>query len=251
MPSKSVVNRLKSLALVVASARNNEARLAASLNELWGLPPEVTRSLLQAFVARLQLAAAEVEAADHANLAELLDDDPVRAQRDAATEQTCGVLLSLRDTVTAAYGEPAAAQLGLDSRIPSDPVQVQSLGSMALKQLATWVPPGSCLLEGYTFKPETWTAKLAAPVAALTEALTAVAREKREADATLVAKNRAIEQSDRMFTLTASVLSALLEAAGESELARRVRPSRRRAGQTVEAAEETSEEKPAEPLISE
>lgn len=249
MVSKSVVDRLKSNTLVAASAHDNETRLATNLFDSLGLPAEVTRALLQILKDKLVQSGAELEAADHAHNAELRDDDPVRAARDQAAAQTSEVLCTLRDTVLAAYGEAVVAKLGLDGRLPSDPAQLRNLGSEVGKQLASWTPPENSLLEGYSCRPEAWSAKLSVPVSALTEALAAVAREKREADATQVAKNRAIEKNDKTFTLTANILSALLEAAGESELARKVRPSRRRAGQTVEAAEETTEV-PAEQPVS-
>jgi len=71
-------------------------------------------------------------------------------------------------------------------------------------------------------------------VEGLGTALKSVADERREADEALVAKNRAIDSFDSSFAITAGLLSALLEAAGQTELARRVRPSRRKSGQTEE-----------------
>ena len=60
-------------------------------------------------------------------------------------------------------------------------------------------------------------------------------------------KNRAIEENDRIFSLTATLLSTLLEAAGEKTLARRVRPSTRHPGQTIEAAAEAATIAPENP----
>ncbi|MGI5861080.1 MAG: hypothetical protein ACOX6T_03375 [Myxococcales bacterium] len=56
-----------------------------------------------------------------------------------------------------------------------------------------------------------------------------------------MAKNRAIENWDKPFSVTATILSALLECVGEHELARRVRPSRRRLGMTQGQAEEVTQ----------
>ena len=63
-----------------------------------------------------------------------------------------------------------------------------------------------------------------------------VADEERQAQATLEAKNKAIAVYDHAFSITASLVSTLLNAAGEKELAKRVRPSARRPGQTNEDA---------------
>ncbi|MEM9463383.1 MAG: hypothetical protein AAGF11_55085 [Myxococcota bacterium] len=86
---------------------------------------------------------------------------------------------------------------------------------------------------------------------ALSSALADVAREVREAEATLVAKNRALDEYDRTFGDVATLVSALLRIGGEVELAARVKPSTRRPGQTLEVAER-AEEQPAteEPEIS-
>ena len=58
--------------------------------------------------------------------------------------------------------------------------------------------------------------------------LTTVAREEREAQVTLATKNAAQERFDQTYGAVASLLAALLVAAGQSELASRVRPSLRR-----------------------
>jgi hypothetical protein len=54
----------------------------------------------------------------------------------------------------------------------------------------------------------------------------------------MMAKRERIEKYDAAFSSTANIVSALLQIAGEKELAGRVRPSGRRAGQTVEDAAE-------------
>jgi hypothetical protein len=55
-----------------------------------------------------------------------------------------------------------------------------------------------------------------------------------------VAKNKSVDDYDRGFSTTATLVSALLSAAGQRELARRFRPSTRRTGET-EAAETPDE----------
>ena len=53
---------------------------------------------------------------------------------------------------------------------------------------------------------------------------------------TYVAKQRAFEEYDQTFLQVATYVSAMLAIGGEKELARRVRPSSRRPGQTDEVA---------------
>ena len=63
------------------------------------------------------------------------------------------------------------------------------------------------------------------------------ADEEKEANTTLNAKNKAIEAFDTTFSYAADMISTMLRAAGEKELAKKVRPSGRRTGQTAEIAE--------------
>ena len=56
---------------------------------------------------------------------------------------------------------------------------------------------------------------------------------------TLVSKNQALERYDSGFGGVASTLTGLLLLAGKPELAAKVRPSTRRAGQTAETTDPT------------
>ncbi|MEO5731559.1 MAG: hypothetical protein ABI134_17965 [Byssovorax sp.] len=72
-----------------------------------------------------------------------------------------------------------------------------------------------------------------------------VARELREAQATLDAKNQARAAYDELFGGAATTLTGLLRLAGKADLAAKVRPSARRPGQTaVDAEDRTPAEQP-------
>ncbi|MCK6525597.1 hypothetical protein L6R49_29695 [Myxococcota bacterium] len=64
----------------------------------------------------------------------------------------------------------------------------------------------------------------------------AVRQEAREAQLTLVAKQRAVGEVDAGVCAVATTLEGLFSYAGLPELAARVRPSRRSAGVTEEVA---------------
>ena len=68
----------------------------------------------------------------------------------------------------------------------------------------------------------------------------------RDADQTLVDKREAMGRYDRTFSTTANLISHMLRAAGEVELATRVRPSTRKPGQTVEDSKEETGSEPAQ-----
>jgi len=87
----------------------------------------------------------------------------------------------------------------------------------------------------------------------LSAALGDVARETREAQATLVAKQRALSAYDASFTGVASVVASLLTLTDQPELAARVRPSRHRPGRTAESTDDASdagEASDAEPVAA-
>ena len=70
-------------------------------------------------------------------------------------------------------------------------------------------------------------------------------REDRKSDATLIAKDEAMREFDRVFRLTAGIIAAFFSLAGHEELARRVRPSSRRAGRTQADVEAEAKEQAA------
>lgn len=241
MPSKLVTDRGKSGTLVLASIRDNKPRLMEKLSIWPGIPPEATAAVLEALAARLEKADSAMVAADRAHFAELDDDVPLRRQRDEAQQELTDELGTLRDTVAFVYGDSAPKQLGLDVAMPTDPAAVHSLAGAVIGRLADWTPPADAKVAGFTFDKADWTAKLSAPAEKLSSALTSLAKEKREAEFSQLEKNRAIAEHDRAFSFTANILSAMLEVVGDRELARRVRPSRKRPGQTAgEVAEATA-----------
>ena len=72
----------------------------------------------------------------------------------------------------------------------------------------------------------------------LQKALADVAREKKEANASLHAKQATVTESDEAFTTVARLLSATFAMARRKDIARKVRPSGRRPGRTVEPVED-------------
>ena len=247
MPSKQVNDRHKSGLLVLASLVENKPLLTQKLAEWPGFPPEVVAAILDVLGGKLEIADGTMVSADRANLVELDDDAPFRKQRDEWGVKAREVLCDLRETLGFVYGDKAKRDLGLEALPSSDPSVIHSLGGDVLERMSKWTPPATSRLESYTFDKESWTTKLTGPIEPLGTALSSVAREKRESDTTQLAKNQAIADNDRIFSLTATLLSTLLEAAGNKELARRVRPSTRHPGQTIEAAADAESTTPADP----
>lgn len=161
---------------------------------------------------------------------ELLDDPPWRAKRGAALVEARGVLTDLRDALTTAYGEEAAAKLGLASPPSFDPAVLAETGANVLKKLRdpkTKLPPRR--RRGVAVKLEDFAEDLEPPLTRLQEAVSAVAREVREGEKTQTAKDESTLHFDGGFSAITALAVAGYQYAGLDPLADRLRPVARRA----------------------
>ncbi|MBI5495205.1 MAG: hypothetical protein HY904_09250 [Deltaproteobacteria bacterium] len=231
--SKMVTDKLKSSTSVVNAARTHATRigtqLAAEINEP-GVAP-ILEKVVQRHADKLETATRTMTAADEKHVQELGDDNEPRARRDAAAEQTHALLLDTKEALTGAFGAEFVARLGLGGTVPVDPVAISRTAALVLTNLGTLPAPAS-RLPGYAYNAAAFSNPLKTRHDALTAALADVARESKEADATLAEKTRAVEAYDTTFSRVANLTSALLEAVDEKDLAGKVRPSLRRPGQT-------------------
>ncbi len=162
------------------------------------------------------------------------------AEKERCAEACRARMLPVRDTLKSFFGEKYAADLGFAGPLPDNPEAVVTLSTYVQARVVELpVPP--CLIPSGALDPKVLVASLAEPTAALKAALVKSANEKKESDSAQIEKDRAVEQFDRAFKVAASLLSTLLDCAGETERARRVRPSTRRPGTTVAVAADDSE----------
>lgn len=236
MASKATVLRQKSAEKVAAAGRTHNGLIAAQVGTRFGTTAgPAAATLVTVLVDDLEAKAKEMVRCDEAHEAELRDDPEARTLRDSASEGLGARLVESREQITSIFGAAYSAKLGFSGKTPVDPVELLRLGRTVMENLVKTPAPVS-KLPGYEMNPEQWRA----PIAALTvqmEGLTAkVAAEEREAEATLMAKYAAIEAYDTAFSAAANLVSTLLEIAGQKDLAKRVRPSTRRPGQTAEDA---------------
>lgn len=252
MPSKQVTDRSRSANAVVAAARTHgdlvETNLVATL-EPYLKKGEKTPSV--AFLFELMARALEARAvtmgeADLANEAELDDDAAPRLARDTGIDKLYTCLVDVSDIVVGLYGRALLKPLGLDGETPREPNQLlQYSKTIANNLLAAELPKPRVKGSGLNVK------QVVGEIEELRDGLEAalkdVAREAREAEQTQVKKQTAIEGYDKTFSSVASLVSTLLDVSGEAKLASRVRPSKRRPGQTAEEGDDDkSGEKPEE-----
>lgn len=249
-PRKMTTDRHKSSLIVESSVSTHGELVAAKLAEsAQGLPGDLNASDFLAVLLFLQALQADARrkliATDKAHRDEIADDAGFREERDAATADLAGKILKLRDAFRSAFGPNKSKELGFDVRMARTPVAVLAQG---LRLLANLNQPEKALptsnTPGVSLDLESLVPALEAAVTRLQKALEDIAREKTEADATLVAKNLAMKEFDQTFLRVARTLEALYTLAGELDLAARVRPAPRRPGRTETVGQEPG---PGEP----
>jgi hypothetical protein len=247
MPSKLVVQRIRSSRVVVQAARVHGTQVAAAIRARLGDDPGATAvaALIASLGTSLEAATTRMDSADADHEAELGDDAEPRRARDDPNLTLVQALVGLRNAVQLAYGDAAAVRLGFDGQTPRESTTVATLATRVLERIE--------LLAGLPVRVPGLTLDLAPLVQAVSEpldrlqsALDDVASEAREAEVTLVAKQSAIASYDALFGAVATTLEGLFSLAGADELARRVRPSRGRPGQ-VETDDVTIEGEASEP----
>lgn len=245
MASKQITDRYKSSQSVQAALRTNRDRILAGIRKDFGdAAADGSAKLIDGLLAKLQADSKAMVDADNAHAIELGGGLGVRTERDEQAAKVRHVLVDVRELVGTFYGPIGTETLGFHGDTPQDPAAIFRLAQIVLDRLANWTPPRSHFSR-VSFDANDWLAHLRGPVAGLEKAIANVAKEERETDATLTARNQATATYDHTFSLAANLVSDLLITAGEKALASRLRPSTRRPGQTVEGAQEDAPAAPA------
>jgi hypothetical protein len=237
MASKLVLDRQRSSERVAAVANTQAGIIADALTV--ALKPHLAKgeklpdfALLAAlFGRRLEVLTTTMVAADAAHETELADDAAPREARDAGVAALYEHLVDLRTTVTGVYGAKAAEDLRLTGKTPRDPLLLSRFAEAVEGACKTAKLPKP-KVKGATLHLADLAAEVAALRAPLDQARSDVAREAREATVTLNQKTSAVAAYDDAFEAIATVLEGLLLAAGQSDLAAKVKPSARKPGET-------------------
>jgi len=241
MGSKMVINRQKSSEAVQAVGRNHADEIEKGVTAAYGpdAGPAV-KLLIHNAVEILKRDTVSMVSSDDEHLKETADDASSIDERDTFAQKAYEQLVDFRETAKAVYGSEYVDTLGFKGSTPQDPVAIHRLGVLVTGNISSSRPPEP-RRAGVSLDIAQWSGPLGESIRALEKSLSHVADEKREAESLLVARNTAIEKYDRTFSKTADLMSSLLSIAGKDELAQRVRPSRRRSGQTAEVANDAKE----------
>ncbi|MBK8258535.1 MAG: hypothetical protein IPK82_38480 [Polyangiaceae bacterium] len=191
-------------------------------------------ALLHIVAAALRAQAADLQQKSAAHDAELADDAAPRQARDNATAELTQTLVAIRATTETVYGRAGLQALGIDGRTPTDSKAIQEHARNFLARIKDPKLKLPKPQEGVVIDKAVWIAKVEKTLPVLTQARKDVAREEREAEATINAKNKAMESFDDLFGVVATFTSSMLDLIGEEDLASRIKPSVRRRGVTAE-----------------
>jgi hypothetical protein len=193
----------------------------------------------------------ELRQTDAAYLAELTDDEGVREAREAAHVELSDRVISARSMVVGAYGAAFAAGVGLGPQLERRADLLVAQARNAAKLLRKKRPAGAKVGNAKLVLTDIADA-IDESAENLSSALSAVERERREAQTAMIARDKAAERWERVYGGVAEILVGLAFIAGEDELALRIRPTaRKRAGASgvdtpVDAGDEVVEQ-PSEP----
>jgi hypothetical protein len=249
-PSKQVVDRQKDAVSVVSSVQTHASAIRTALAE--ELTPYLQSSetlpdleLLLTLVGRaIETRASEMSSADMEHQTELADDGGYRKARDLAAGDLISSITSMRGMLEGVFGQAEIQVYGIKGTTPRDPNQLVAFALALASHLEKEPLPKPKFAA--TLDRLALAADLRAKVTPLQEALEHVAREVREAESTLVARDAAMDTFDRTFSRSAAALTALFRLAGQDELASRVRPSGRNPGRLAEPTEPTEAPTPAD-----
>ena len=233
--SKMAASRLAVSATVTSSASVHGPQIVQTLHPtLFPKSPhksEITQQFVDALGSLLDRAALEVQQADLAHAAELLDDVAPRQHRDDAQAELTMTLLGQRETLSALYGSQTASAYGLAESIPTFGAELLQRGRAVESLLRKTPISAKPLRTGVTVKASALADELAPRIESLAAALSDVQRESREAQLTQERKSQAAASWENTYQGVTYAFYGLYLLAGRKDLADRIEPTaRRRAG---------------------
>lgn len=239
MPTKAVTTRQKNAQAIVAAGETHAATIVEHLGPVIKAhlpkkqePPDLAL-LLTALLGVLTARCDTMVTADEAHETELGDDAAPRDARDQANDNAIAHLISLREMSVGMFGADAAKAMGLAAMTSRDPVVVERYAGEVAKAVRG-VNPGTSRIKGAQWNCDEVADALDEKRAVLKAASKDVARELREAQGTLEAKNASVAAFDEVYVGLAQVVSGLLRLSGKRELADKLLPPRTRGSKAVD-----------------
>ncbi len=238
LPTKALMARLVSCRVVLWALATHGPRLAEINGSLANALPEGIRGFFDEQITRMQevLSAARdlLIESDRKQRDQRAKTTRFRQLRDAAFKELFPHVMGIKDIFRGAYGDTVAAELGFALRVPAQAGELHEQATHLLARLSEPVELPSVRYQGVLLDPLSVVEEMRPKVERLGVALEDVTREERRSDAMKIAKDEALSAYDRSFQWVAGSAQSLFKMADLPEIAKRVRPSVRRRGVTVE-----------------
>ena len=241
LPSRMLMLRLASCRVVLWALTTHGPRLVENLSDspsrkLPGGTSLLIEPLLRTLVGLLEQARDRLIASDRDHRDQMAKASAHRSLRNKAFDTLRPYVVGLRDAFKGIYGPETVEQMGFAARTPQQPgVLFEQAEHLAVRLGDPELVLPESRFKGVDLKPAVRAEEMSPLVTRLGQRLEEVSREERRADATKIAKDEAQADYDRTFVWGARVAEDLFRMADLPEVAKRVRPSTRRPGLTVEA----------------
>ncbi len=254
MASKQVSNLWKLGARVAASTADqgrNDRAMAGLIERCADVVPEGTTSLTLAeaqFYAgrQIEVETERLRAGDDDHVKNQVGVDAKRQARNDGVTEVYGVILRIKSAFEAVFGPGSSAKLlGLDTRVPDDPVRLYQTGERCCRWLRDpQVELPKVDLPGFDFNREAMASGLDGPLKRLGTALVVLPRSEKHSVDTLVVKLATMKRLNELIGRGARWLEALYDIGGMEEESDRIRLSSHRAGQTASPPDASPETTP-------
>ncbi len=262
MRRKEVTRRLKSIAEVRASVQAHSESVGRQLEERPAAPPEGAYG--QAYFVHMDAELARVQSglvqAEDVHVRKQIQVSKTRNASEDLASVVYDKQTSARQILAGLYGSKHQFELGaMSGKTPQGPTSLPEQVDQTVKLLRQpeGEPPAR-KVDGVDVDFTGLADDLEGGLAAYRSSRVELDRRRKEADATRIASNQAIAESDRVFPWVAQSLGGLFRLVGERDLADRIRTSVRRvtrhgsqdgeepASEEPNAGESTAPSEPAE-----
>lgn len=244
---RTIAGRLRSFDEVDAAIQTQGGQAGARLNRKLGpqtaaAEPAVDyRLVLRDLGNELRAAREEMVAADTTHQGQLARVTGLGERRDALSQDLFSTFIRDRHTLENLYGSVRGfAVVGVAGPTLRDPMGLVK----QVRQTVDFLENPKVELaaaEGFEVDLEVVAGRLSSGANELRGVLTGIARAKKRAETTRLAKNQAIDGYDRRFLHIARTVEGLFHLAEMKEAAERVRPSTRRPGRRAAEDSEPDE----------
>ena len=251
MASKGVVDREKSAQSVISSAMSNKGKINEELHKVLesyfpdGEELPDFKRIFDALICLLKEKRDKMVVAYNAHMLEQKEDRAARITRNERIVELYNALVVLRGMVSNMYDGPSGELLRFSGKTPKEPLALDIFAQEVVIALRIDSLPEPKVL-GTSIDTGFWADKIEALRVRLNNSVENLGNELRQSEQTMITKNQAVADYDEYFARTANALVGLFRLAGEKELAKRVRPSTRKPGRTLQA-EDSEPDKPDDP----